>query len=62
LAVAVLTALGEREAAVRNAERRASAALQTMIDDEGLSLREARRFGRRRNHPADEDPSREMIE
>jgi hypothetical protein len=43
LAVGVLTALGEREAAVRNEEHRASAALQTMTDDEGLSLREARR-------------------
>jgi hypothetical protein len=31
-------------AAVRNAELRAGAALQTMTDDEGLSLREARRF------------------
>jgi hypothetical protein len=51
LAVAVLIALGDREAAVRNAERRASAALQTMTEDEGLSLRQARRFGRRRNHP-----------
>jgi hypothetical protein len=30
-------------AAVRNAELRAGAALQTMTDDEGLSLREARR-------------------
>jgi hypothetical protein len=43
LAVAVLTAFGEREAAVGNAERRASAAPQMMTDDEGLSLREARR-------------------
>jgi hypothetical protein len=41
LAVAVLTALGERDAAVRDAERRAGEALQTMTDDEGLSLREA---------------------
>ena len=41
LAVAVLTALGERDAAVRGAERRAAAALQAMTDDEGLSLREA---------------------
>jgi hypothetical protein len=40
LAVAVLTALGERDAAVRDAERSAGAALQT-IDDEGLSVREA---------------------
>jgi hypothetical protein len=41
LAVAVLTALGERDAAVRDAECSAGAALQTMIDDEGLSVREA---------------------
>ena len=41
LAVAVLTALGERDAAVRDAERRAGAALQTMTNDEGLSLGEA---------------------
>jgi hypothetical protein len=41
LAVAVLTALGERDAAVRDAERRAGEALQTMTIDEGLSLREA---------------------
>ena len=34
LAVAVLTALGERDAAVRDAERRAGAALQTMTNDE----------------------------
>jgi len=41
LAVAVLTALGERDALVRDAERRAAQAVRTMIDDEGLSLREA---------------------
>jgi hypothetical protein len=40
LAVAVLTALGERDALVRDAERRAAEALQTMTDDEGLSMRE----------------------
>jgi hypothetical protein len=37
----VLTALGERDALVQDAERRASQALRTMTDDEGLSLREA---------------------
>jgi hypothetical protein len=37
----VLTALGERDALVRDAERRATQAVRTMIDDEGLSLREA---------------------
>ena len=41
LAVAVLTALGERDALVRGAELRAGQALLTMTDDEGLSLREA---------------------
>jgi hypothetical protein len=41
LAVAVLTALGERDALVRDAEGRAAEALQTMTDDEGLSVREA---------------------
>jgi hypothetical protein len=40
LAVAVLTALGERDALVRDAERRAGQALRAMTDDEGLSLRE----------------------
>ena len=40
LAVEVMTALGERDAAVRGAERRACAALQTMTDEEGLSVRE----------------------
>ena len=41
LAVAVLTALGEGDAMVREAERRAGRALLAMIDDKGLSLREA---------------------
>jgi hypothetical protein len=41
LAVAVLTALGERDALIRDAEQRAGQALRTMTDDEGLSLREA---------------------
>ena len=41
LAVAVLTALGERDAVVRDAERRAGQALRTMTEDEGLSVREA---------------------
>lgn len=41
LAVAVLTALGERDAAVRETERRAGVALRTVIDDERLSVREA---------------------
>jgi hypothetical protein len=38
LAVAVLTPLGERDGAVRDAERRVGQALQTMTNDEGLSL------------------------
>ena len=41
LAVAVLTALGERDALVRDAERRAGQALRMMTDDEGLSVRDA---------------------
>jgi hypothetical protein len=41
LVVAVLTALAERDALVRDAERRAGQALRTMTDDERLSLREA---------------------
>jgi hypothetical protein len=41
LAVTVLTALGERDGAVRDAERRAGQALQTMTEGEGLSVREA---------------------
>jgi hypothetical protein len=41
LAVGVLTALGERDALVRDTERRAGQALRTMTDDEGLSVREA---------------------
>ena len=41
LAGDVLTALAERDALVRDTERRAGQALPTMTDDEGLSLREA---------------------
>jgi hypothetical protein len=41
LPVAVLTALGERDALVQDAERQAAQALRTMTDDEGLSRREA---------------------
>jgi hypothetical protein len=41
LAVAVLTALVERIALVRDAERRAGQALRTMTDDEGC------RYGKR---------------
>jgi Flp pilus assembly protein TadG len=41
LAVAVLTALGERDAMVREVERHAGRALLAMTDDAGLSLREA---------------------
>jgi hypothetical protein len=39
LAVAVLTALAERDALVRDAEQRAGQALRRMTEDEGLSLR-----------------------
>jgi hypothetical protein len=41
LAVVVLTALGERDALVRDAKRRAGQALRTMTDDEGLLVRQA---------------------
>jgi hypothetical protein len=41
LVVQVLTALGERDAAVAEAERRAGAALRQMTGAEGLTLREA---------------------
>jgi hypothetical protein len=41
LAITVLTALGERDALVRDAELRTGQALRTMTDDEGLSLPEA---------------------
>jgi hypothetical protein len=41
LAVAVLTALGEGDGAVRDAERRAGEALRTMTGEEGLSVRQA---------------------
>jgi hypothetical protein len=41
LAVAVFSAPGERDALVREAERRAGQALRTMTDNGGLSLREA---------------------
>ena len=41
LAVAVMTALGERDGAVKDAERRAGEALRAMSEEEGLSVREA---------------------
>jgi hypothetical protein len=41
LAVRVLVAVGERDAAVADAERRAGEALREMTEDEGLSVREA---------------------
>ena len=37
-AVAVLTAIGERDSLVRDAERRAAQALRLMTDQEGLSI------------------------
>ena len=41
LAVRVLVAVRERDAAVADADRRAGHALQAMTEDEGLSVREA---------------------
>jgi hypothetical protein len=40
LAVAGLTAIGERDSLVRDAERRAAQALRLMTDQEGLSIRD----------------------
>jgi hypothetical protein len=40
LAVAVLTAIGERDSLVRDAERRAAQALPLMTDQVGLSIRD----------------------
>jgi hypothetical protein len=40
LAVTVLTALGERNASIRDAEKRAGVALVAMTDEEGVSARE----------------------
>ena len=57
LAVAVLTALGERDGAVRDAERRAGQALQTMTEDEGLSVREAVEWCGRGAHGAGGQPA-----
>ena len=37
----MLTALGERDGAVKDAEKRAGEALRAMSEDEGLSVREA---------------------
>jgi hypothetical protein len=50
LAVAVLTALGERDALVGDAERRAGQALRTMTDDEGC------RYGKRSSGAAAASP------
>ena len=41
LALRVLVAVGERDAAVARADRRAGQALREMIEDEGLSVLEA---------------------
>jgi hypothetical protein len=54
LAVEVLTAIGERDGAVWDAERRAGEALRTMTGDEGLSVR-GRRLVRQRHHQSGGD-------
>jgi len=41
LAIEVLTALGERDAAIAATEQRADAALQAMVADESLTVSEA---------------------
>jgi hypothetical protein len=53
LAVGVLVAIGEREAA----ERRAGDLLQTMVDREQLSLRPAVAVARRHDQPAQRQPT-----
>jgi len=45
LAVNVVTALGERDAAIHDSERRAGEALRIMTDIEGISVREAVDWG-----------------
>ena len=50
LAIAVLTALAERDAMVRDAERRAGQALRTMTDDEGTVGARGGRLVRQRRH------------
>ena len=45
LAIEVLTATGEREAAIAATEQGAGAALQAMITDESLTLSEAVQWG-----------------
>ena len=56
LEVAVLTALGERDALVRDAERRAGQALRTMTDDEGFVATGGGRLVRQRRHCARDNP------
>jgi hypothetical protein len=53
LAVEVLVAIGEREAA----ERRAPELLQTMVDREQLSLRQAVAVARRHDQPPQRQPT-----
>lgn len=55
LAVEVVTALGERDGAVRDAELHAGSALLAMTDDEGFSVREAVEWCRQRRHIAGSD-------
>ena len=56
LVVAVLTALGERDALVRDAERRAGQALRTMTDNEGFVGAGSGRLVRQRRHCARHKP------
>jgi hypothetical protein len=56
LAVAVLTALGDRNRTVRDAKRRAGDALRVITDDEGLSVPEAAEV-RQRHHSAGSHPA-----
>jgi hypothetical protein len=52
LAITVLTALGERDALVRDTEQRAGQALRTMTDDEGFVGMGSARLVRQRPHCA----------
>jgi hypothetical protein len=57
LAVAVLTALGEGDGAVRDAERRAGEALRTMTGEEGLSVAPGSRVVRQGRHGSGSEPA-----
>jgi hypothetical protein len=57
LAITVLTALGERDALVRDTEQRAGQALRTMTDDEGFVGMGSARLVRQRPHCGRDKPA-----